>query len=348
MTARTAGGVQGQGLPLAERPRAGPSLSRLRRHTQQRLGRTTGGARTAAAPRCQGGQDPRVHTGSQQAPSVPPETETMLGRPGSPLPVPLSLRAAAAASGSDPRCHAHVCYTRPRDPGTRGPRPARDLRLTPPHLRPPPRQRSLLVRGARAEWSGAAQPAEPRPPQQWRPGAGLPPLPPRPLSVSGSGSGSRSRSTEQQPARGCGRTRGQRRRICPARAPPPRPRRRPVFQGPPPDQWRGSCAEGRGREEQREVGRGCRGGAAGPAGRRDRGAAGSAAKSRPIPEAELHVHSEFAQQAVLIPNPELRFVGLASQTRGRGSRSESRSPVPSFVFCSVRTLAATGRDVPQE
>lgn len=280
----------------------------------------------------------------------------MPGRPVSPSPVPLTLRAAAATWSRDPAVPraALLHPARARPPGT-----SRDLRRPspaarpgthaqrrnpcrprpPPHLRPPPPQRSVLAGGARAERRGAAQPAEPRPLQQWSPGAGPPPPPPQP----GSGSGSGSRSREQPPARGCGRTRARRRRICPARAPPLRPRRRPALRGPPPGQWGGSCAEGRGWEKQREVGRGCRGGAAGPAGKRDRGAAPSAAQSRPVPEAARNVRLGSAQRAVLIPNPELEFVGLACCTE-RETEAQEASPIVPFLRSSfiLPTVTAAG------
>lgn len=60
------------------------------------------------------------------------------------------------------------------------------------------------------------------------------------------------------------------------------------------------------------AGAGLRGRDGGPAGRPDGGAAPAAAQSK---EAEFNVRLESARQAMLVANPELKFVGLACCNR---------------------------------
>lgn len=138
---------------------------------------------------------------------------------GSPAPRPAVAQGGGRHLGQRPR----GATLRPAAPAP-GPRAAPAPPARPPRASPQAAASATLVRarGARAEQRGAEQPAEPRPPQQWSPGAGPPP-PPLPVGVAGSGS----RSDEQRPARGCGSDPAPRRRTRPARAPPPRPRRRP-------------------------------------------------------------------------------------------------------------------------
>lgn len=106
-----------------------------------------------------------------------------------------------------------------------------------------------------------------------------------------------------------------------AHLPRPAPRG-PGAQGPPPDQWGGSCTEGRGWEKQREVGRGCGGGTE------------EQPQLRPNPtqsqEAVHYVHLESSQQAVLIPHPALELVGLAGSP-GKKLRPKARPPALSQV-----------------
>ena len=86
---------------------------------------------------------------------------------------------------------------------------------------------------------------------------------------------------EQLPARGCNWAGATRRRTRPARAPPPRPRRRPALGARPPTNGEGAARRGRGLEKQREVGRGrSRAGLLGPAGAGPR-ATGSAYQPGP-------------------------------------------------------------------
>lgn len=215
---------------------------------------------------------------------------------------------------------------RPRDPSlVPGPTPALAPRPTPehcpsrtrsgpappppPHLRPPPRQHSL-----RAERNRAEPRAERRPLQQWSPGAGPPPPPPQQDSGSGSdlSSGSARSSSRRQAAAGLEHRAGAYAPPAPLRSAPGGARR----SGPAPRPMGREPRAGGGAGETKEGAGPRRGGAAGQL------APESAAQTR---RAERIVRSESAQQAMLTPNPKLRFVGLACiterVTEAQGARS---------------------------
>lgn len=198
---------------------------------------------------------------------------------GDPHPGPWSSHTTPGSpSGRKPRRPPNSCpsgtpvrpldRTRPRDP-----RPAPTSPGTPARPRrrrltsPPLRQRSLPAGGA-GTVERSREPAEPRPPQQWSPGAG----PPRRRlgpSQSRSGSGPRGAAAGAGLRPGSGTAQAHSPRPAPS-APPPAA---PGAQGPPPDQWGGSCAQGAGPGKQREVGRGRAGARRGGAGR-GRGSSG--------------------------------------------------------------------------
>ncbi|XP_031991457.2 WAS/WASL-interacting protein family member 1 [Hylobates moloch] len=168
-------------------------------------------------------------------PPVPPEGETKPRRTD-PGPRPRTLRSPARsrhARGSDPRPVRRPCRQSRRL--TSG----RRLAALPPRS------------GSWADWSAAEQPTEPRPPQQWSPGAGPPP-PPQPVSPARDPA----RLAELQPARGCGRDRHRAGAHSSACRPPSRPQRSLAPRARPPANGERAVRSGRGLGEQREVGRG--------------------------------------------------------------------------------------------